>query len=144
MAFPAALHELRFCRDSIRYENRSPWDHLSGNVGQRVAGESVQWVCYAVAPQIANKCADVPDWHSALELVRSRGVPVVIGEDPQAFGPEASYVGIDERAAARRLGEHIVNLGHRDIAVVAHWIVDDGVTDAGARRPGRPALLRDR
>ena len=70
----------------------------------------------------------VPDWHSALELVRSRGVPVVIGEDPQAFGPEASYVGIDERAAARRLGEHIVNLGHRDIAVVAHWIVDDGVT----------------
>lgn len=70
----------------------------------------------------------VPDWHSALQLVRSRGVPVVIGEDPQAFGPEASYVGIDERAAARRLGEHIVNLGHRDIAVVAHWIVDDGVT----------------
>lgn len=70
----------------------------------------------------------VPDWHSALELVHSRGVPVVIGEDPAAFGPEASYVGIDERAAARRLGEHVVNLGHRDIAVVAHWIVHDGVT----------------
>jgi DNA-binding LacI/PurR family transcriptional regulator len=70
----------------------------------------------------------VPDWHGALELIRSRGVPIVIGEDPGAFGPDASYVGIDERAAARLLGEHIANLGHRDIAIVAHWIVDGGVT----------------
>ena len=59
----------------------------------------------------------------------------MIGEDPQAFGPEADYVGIDERAAARRLGEHIVNLGHRDIAVVAHWIVDDGVTGQSTPTP---------
>jgi DNA-binding LacI/PurR family transcriptional regulator len=70
----------------------------------------------------------VPDWHGALELIRARGVPIVIGEDPNAFGPDASYVGIDERAAARRLGEHIVNLGHRDVAIVAHWIVDSGET----------------
>ena len=72
----------------------------------------------------------VPDWHGALELIRARGVPVMLTEDPNAFGPEASYVGIDERAAARRLGEHIVNLGHRDIAIVAHWIVDSGTTQA--------------
>ncbi|WP_426508698.1 LacI family DNA-binding transcriptional regulator [Dactylosporangium sp. McL0621] len=70
----------------------------------------------------------VPDWHGALELIRARGVPIVIGEDPNAFGPDAGYVGIDERAAAHRLGEHIARLGHRDIAVVAHWIVDGGVT----------------
>ncbi|MER7004497.1 LacI family DNA-binding transcriptional regulator [Dactylosporangium sp. NPDC000555] len=88
----------------------------------------------AVRRVVSNAAVDafclycVPDWHGALELIRSRGVPIVIGEDPAAFGPEAGYVGIDERAAARRLGEHIARLGHRDIAVVAHWIVHGGVT----------------
>jgi DNA-binding LacI/PurR family transcriptional regulator len=70
----------------------------------------------------------VPDWHRALEVIRSRGVPTVVGEDPAAIGPDASYVGINERDAARRLGDHLANLGHRRVAIVAHWVTDKGHT----------------
>lgn len=70
----------------------------------------------------------VPHWYGALDFIRSRGVRVVLGEDPTADVPGACYVGIDERAAARRMGEHLTALGHRRVAVVAHWVTDKGGT----------------
>jgi DNA-binding LacI/PurR family transcriptional regulator len=74
----------------------------------------------------------VPNWHRALEIIQLRGLPVVGVEDPAIVGVAADYpvgfVGIDERAAARRLGGHIAALGHRRVAVVAHWVTDSGST----------------
>jgi DNA-binding LacI/PurR family transcriptional regulator len=69
----------------------------------------------------------VPDWYPALEVIRSRGVPVVAGQDPDSLGPDACFVGIDERLAARRVGEHVAKLGHRRVAIVGHWVDDSGV-----------------
>ncbi|MBT8228040.1 MAG: LacI family DNA-binding transcriptional regulator [Dactylosporangium sp.] len=65
----------------------------------------------------------VPDWCGVLEVISSRGLPVVGGEDPELIGPDQFHVGIDERAAAREVGTHIANLGHRRVAILGHWLV---------------------
>jgi DNA-binding LacI/PurR family transcriptional regulator len=70
----------------------------------------------------------VPAWYRALEVIRSRELPFVLGEDPQMLGPTGYFVGIDERGAARTLGQHVANLGHRQVAIVGHWAVDTGTT----------------
>lgn len=70
----------------------------------------------------------VPEWYRALEVIRSRGVPIVVGEDPAAMGPDAAFVGIDEPAAARKVGSHVAALGHRRVAIVAHWVADRSTT----------------
>jgi len=70
----------------------------------------------------------VPDGHRALEVIRARGVPVVTGEDPGPLGLGAMHVGIDERGAARSVGEHVARLGHRRVGIVAHWAVDKADT----------------
>jgi DNA-binding LacI/PurR family transcriptional regulator len=73
----------------------------------------------------------VPDWFKALETIHFRGLPVVGGEDPAITGlatGDVCFVGIDERAAARRIGAHVAALGHRKVALVAHWVTDTLVT----------------
>jgi DNA-binding LacI/PurR family transcriptional regulator len=64
----------------------------------------------------------VPDWHWALGAIRTRGLPVVIGEQ-RTGDPDATYVGIDEWAAARSVGDHLAALGHRRIAVLSDHLV---------------------
>jgi DNA-binding LacI/PurR family transcriptional regulator len=66
----------------------------------------------------------VPDWFGALEVIRSRGLPSVGGENPDGIQPGEYHVGIDERAAARRIATHIATLGHRRIAVLGHWVTN--------------------
>ncbi|MEO3817139.1 LacI family DNA-binding transcriptional regulator [Plantactinospora sp. B24E8] len=75
----------------------------------------------------------VPAWHGALAATRSRGLPVVAAERPAEVTPDAMYVGIDESAAARAVGEHVARLGHRRIAVVSDFLVAE-------RRTGPVAL----
>src|SRR6185437_3336926 len=60
----------------------------------------------------------VAHWHPALDVIRSRGLPMVVNERP-ATESGAMFVGIDEREASRKVGEHIANLGHERIAIVA-------------------------
>lgn len=67
----------------------------------------------------------VPSSSLGLDIVRSRGLPVVVGEYPTALGPDTAFVGIDEYAAARRLGDHVAGLGHRRVAIVGHRAVAD-------------------
>jgi DNA-binding LacI/PurR family transcriptional regulator len=69
----------------------------------------------------------LPDWHRSLEAIRSRGLPIVSAERRDEGDPEARYVGIDEAAAAREAGRHIVGFGHRRIAVIADWIIPERV-----------------
>jgi DNA-binding LacI/PurR family transcriptional regulator len=60
----------------------------------------------------------VPEWHDALAVVASRGLPVVTTEYRRDADPADSFVGIDEYSAARTAAAHLVRLGHRRFAVL--------------------------
>jgi DNA-binding LacI/PurR family transcriptional regulator len=66
----------------------------------------------------------VPDWCGAQEVIRSRGLPFVGGEDPEAVQPGEYHVGIDELGAAQRIGAHIADLGHRRVAILGHEVTN--------------------
>ncbi|HCT76972.1 MAG TPA: LacI family transcriptional regulator [Micromonosporaceae bacterium] len=70
----------------------------------------------------------LPDWHEALAGIRLRGLPVVGTELRGQGDPDARYVGIDEAAATREAGRHLVGLGHRRVALIADWIVPERET----------------
>ena len=74
-----------------------------------------------------------------LRAVRERHLPYVLVDHEPADG--AQRVNIDDRAAARAMAEHLLGLGHRDIALV-HGL---GAPGADARRgAGGQHLLRRR
>ncbi|MGE0219106.1 LacI family DNA-binding transcriptional regulator [Mycolicibacterium sp.] len=52
-----------------------------------------------------------------LPVVLQRHLPVVVVDQPKEV-PGASQVGIDDRAAMRRLAEYVVGLGHREIGLL--------------------------
>jgi DNA-binding LacI/PurR family transcriptional regulator len=52
-----------------------------------------------------------------LQVVLQRRLPVVVVDQPKDI-PGASQVGIDDRAATRKLGEYVVGLGHREIGLL--------------------------
>src|SRR3954449_5873546 len=60
----------------------------------------------------------LPDRHPLLWQARERNIPLVIHGGPRLDG--IPFVGMDDRAAARAAGEHLVALGHRSLAVVSH------------------------
>src|SRR3954463_13970389 len=60
----------------------------------------------------------LPDRHPLLRLARERAIPLVTHGGPRLDG--VPFVGMDDRAAARAAGEHLVALGHRSLAVVSH------------------------
>jgi DNA-binding LacI/PurR family transcriptional regulator len=66
----------------------------------------------------------VPGWFRLLEAVWARGLPIV-NASFEADDPDALFVGIDEAAAARAIGRHVVALGHRRIAVIGHYVGPD-------------------
>lgn len=65
----------------------------------------------------------VPDWHPSLEVIRERRLPLVYAEWRDDLDPGILAVGIDEVTSAREAGRHVTALGHRRIALIAHWIV---------------------
>jgi DNA-binding LacI/PurR family transcriptional regulator len=67
----------------------------------------------------------LPDWHKSLAAIKSRGLPIVSAERREEGVPDARYVGIDEAAATRVAGRHIVGFGHRRIAILADWIIPE-------------------
>jgi DNA-binding LacI/PurR family transcriptional regulator len=67
----------------------------------------------------------VPDWHWSMAAIRSRGLPVVSGEQLADGPPDILFAGIDERAAARTAAAHLVELGHRRVAVMSDYVVPD-------------------
>lgn len=80
----------------------------------------------------------------ALSVVTARALPTV-SSVPIMAG--AGFVGIDERAAGRRVAEHLLRLGHRRMAALVDWLVDGvftGVVDAETvmRSPFRDARER--
>ncbi len=62
--------------------------------------------------------------HPAVEVVRSRGVPTVVVDEPDLG--EGAFVGIDDRAGARLAAEHVLSLGQRKIGVLLGRVRSDG------------------
>src|SRR3954454_21883231 len=59
----------------------------------------------------------LPDRHPLLRLARERNIPLVTHGSPRLDG--IPFVGIDDRAAAQAAAEHLVQLGHRSLGVIA-------------------------
>src|ERR671915_551645 len=59
----------------------------------------------------------LPERHPLLRLARERNIPLVIHGSPRLDG--VPFVGIDERAAAQAAAEHLLQLGHRSLAVIS-------------------------
>ncbi|WP_433528053.1 LacI family DNA-binding transcriptional regulator [Micromonospora sp. CA-263727] len=66
-----------------------------------------------------------------IDTIRGRGLPFVTTSSRPAEGDR--WVGIDERAAARSAAEHLVELGHRRVALLADDVLCDGTV-------GRPRV----
>ena len=93
------------------------------------------------------------DWPDLLDLLEEHAVPVVRIAPGQA--PERTpQVRMDDRAAARELTEHLLGLGHRDIAFIrgnpthsatgARWQgFSDAMRGAGVTVPSRRVMQGD-
>ncbi len=76
----------------------------------------------------------VPDDFPGLTAALGRREPVVIIDAPD-LGATTGYVGIDDRHGARMAAQHLIELGHRTIGVVADRLAADGYAGpAGSRR----------
>jgi DNA-binding LacI/PurR family transcriptional regulator len=80
---------------------------------------------------------DVAD-DERLDVIEERGLPLVIADGPPREG--APGVGIDDRGAARAAAEHLLDLGHRRISIVALPLSPDGYE--GPAGPQRQAAAR--
>lgn len=60
----------------------------------------------------------LPDRHPLLRLARQRNIPLVTHSSPRLDG--VPFVGIDDHAAAQAAAEHLLQLGHRSLAVISH------------------------
>ncbi|MGI5149299.1 LacI family DNA-binding transcriptional regulator [Plantactinospora sp. CA-294935] len=73
------------------------------------------------------------DGDARVDTVMGRGLPVVVVDGP--VRPGAGHVGIDDRQGAATAARHLIDLGHRRIAVLASPLRPDG-------RAGRADLTR--
>ncbi|SBT41414.1 LacI family DNA-binding transcriptional regulator [Micromonospora narathiwatensis] len=80
-------------------------------------------------------CAGDEDW--ALNAIRARGLPYVTTAPRADAGPTDRYVGIDERAAARSIADHVAALGHRRVALLGESVLPQAA--AGPLRLAGPA-----
>jgi DNA-binding LacI/PurR family transcriptional regulator len=58
-----------------------------------------------------------------VQSVVARRLPTVVVDEPRL--PGASFVGIDDRAGARSVAEHVLGLGHERIAVITFRLAAD-------------------
>jgi DNA-binding LacI/PurR family transcriptional regulator len=69
----------------------------------------------------------VPGWHWAMAAIRSRGLPILTSQRTADDRPDALFVGLEEREAARSAAAHVVALGHRRVAVMSDYVVPERV-----------------
>lgn len=81
-------------------------------------GGSVQTALATRAPVDGFIAYSLPRGDTQLAAALARPVPTVVIDGPLGI-PAASWVGIDDAAAARKLGEHLHSLGHRQIGILA-------------------------
>jgi len=91
----------------------------------------------------------VPDGYPGLRAVLDRRLPTVTVDEPVAPGPGPApgFVGIDDRAGARALAQHLLDLGHRRVGVVTDRMAPDdrrGRYDPGGHREAPSRVGRER
>jgi DNA-binding LacI/PurR family transcriptional regulator len=59
-----------------------------------------------------------------LQVVLQRRLPLVVVDQPKGV-PGASQVGIDDRAAMRKIGDYVLGLGHREIGLLTMRLLRD-------------------
>ncbi|QOC91937.1 LacI family DNA-binding transcriptional regulator [Micromonospora craniellae] len=69
----------------------------------------------------------VGDEEGILAAIRGRGLPFVTTS--ARSGADDRWVGIDERAAARSAAAHLVELGHRRVALLGHDVLPRAASD---------------
>lgn len=82
---------------------------------------------------------------SRLRAIMERKIPIVVVDEPRL--PGLGYVGIDDRAAARSVAEHLVGLGHRRFGVLSLALTDqfrDGFADLDRQAQIDFPVSRDR
>ncbi|WP_369135733.1 LacI family DNA-binding transcriptional regulator [Modestobacter sp. I12A-02662] len=87
----------------------------------------------------------LPDGHPAVDVVASRGRPVVVVDQPAL--PGVPVVGIDDASGATTAVRHLTRLGHRRLAVLAMPLGCDrrqGRADAERQRTAEYAVMRRR
>jgi DNA-binding LacI/PurR family transcriptional regulator len=65
----------------------------------------------------------MPSDAPGVQAVVARRLPTVVVDEPRL--PGASFVGIDDRAGARSVAEHVLGLGHERIAVITFRLAAD-------------------
>src|SRR5215469_13420929 len=66
----------------------------------------------------------IPDYSSIVNRILDRQLPTVTVDMTKL--PEIAAVGIDDRAAARKIADHVLQFGHRSIAVLSLEMMPDG------------------
>ena len=66
----------------------------------------------------------LPENHASVAAALERRLPLVVADTPHVAG--VPLVSIDDRGGARTAAQHLLDLGHRDVAVVSLRIRDDG------------------
>ncbi len=87
----------------------------------------------------------LPDDHSALLTLQSRGIPMVVADAPHL--PGVPLVGIADRESAREQVEHLLGLGHRRLGIIAERLLPDGfhgLVDARRRARCAERVVRER
>src|SRR4051794_1862475 len=90
--------------------------------------------------------ASLADDDPLLEAAVARHLAVVIVDQPRPR-PGIPWVGVDDRAAAAQLAEHVLARGHRRIGVVTFGLwrgPTRGLVDAARQRDSTLAVSRDR
>ena len=80
----------------------------------------------------------LPERHPLLRLARERNIPLVIHGSPRLDG--VPFVGMDDRAAAQAAAEHLLQLGHRSLAVISQpFGPSRRARHRDPAKPGRPS-----
>jgi DNA-binding LacI/PurR family transcriptional regulator len=66
----------------------------------------------------------LPDGHPAVEAALERRIPLVVVDAPRLEA--ATFVGVDDRAGARAVADHLAALGHRRLGIIVPTLVLDG------------------
>ncbi|WP_417878385.1 LacI family DNA-binding transcriptional regulator [Vibrio sp.] len=66
----------------------------------------------------------LPDDHPAIQTIVQQQIPVVIIDSPAI--PDVSYVGIDDKEAAKMQINHLISLGHSHIGILVERLIPDG------------------